>query len=298
MDIIKRKYIFFLISGLMILSSVAAIFVFGFKPGIEFTGGTLWQIEISNIDYQISSDKIRNFFENELLEKNVNVYSTEEGGFLIRLNELSEEKHQDYLLKLKDRFGKVSEFRYDSIGPAIGKELKNKAVWAMILVLLGISVYVIYAFRKASLMFASWKYGLITLLTLFHDVLIAAGFLAFLGFWRGIELDTKFVVAILVVLGFSVHDTIVVFDRIRENILMSRSRSDLPEIVNLSVNQTIARSINTSLTLVLTLVALIFFGPLSLKYFAALIAVGIIVGTYSSIFIASPLLTIGMKSGK
>jgi preprotein translocase subunit SecF len=164
------------------------------------------------------------------------------------------------------------------------------------LVLICISLYIAFVFRKTSFRIKSWKYGLITLLTLFHDVSIPTGFLAFLGWWRGIEIDVNFIVALLVVVGFSVHDTIVVFDRIRENLIVNREkRMSLAEIINYSVNETMARSINTSLTLIFVLVALIILGPPSLIYFALTILIGTVVGTYSSIFVASPLLYLWQK---
>lgn len=297
MNIVKYKYVFLSVSGILILASVVSVFVFGFKPGIDFVGGTLWQIKLTTDSEQLTTDNVRDFFENDLKEKNVSVYSAEEGSFLIRLGHLSEEKHREYLQSLKNKFGSAEELNYETIGPTIGKELRNKAIKAVILVLLGISLYVIYAFRKSSAFIKSWKYGLITLLTLFHDIIIPTGLLAFLGWRLGIELDTKFIVALLVIMGFSVHDTIVVFDRIRESLSFSRGKLDLPQIVNSSVKQTIARSINTSLTLVLVLIALFFFGPASLKYFILIILVGTVIGTYSSIFIASPSLTFRRKFG-
>ncbi|KKR88973.1 MAG: Protein translocase subunit SecF [Candidatus Wolfebacteria bacterium GW2011_GWA2_42_10] len=296
MNIIAKKHIFLLISGTLIAASIGAIAVFGLKPGIDFTGGTLWQIKSTTDNRQLTTDNLRDFFEKDLMVKNFIVYSQETNqSFLIRLGHLSEEEHQKYFESLEIKFNGIEELRYEAIGPAIGKELRNKAFLAIIFVLLGISLYVAYAFRKVSYPIKSWKYGIITLLTLFHDVLIAAGFLAFLGYRLGIELDTKFIVAMLVVMGFSVHDTIVVFDRIRENLLKESGRFDLSAIINDSINQTIARSINTSLTLVLVLLALFFFGPFSLKYFVLVIMVGTIVGTYSSIFIASPALLIAKK---
>ena len=233
--------------------------------------------------------KNKNVFENELNVKNATVYpESESQSYLIKLGHISEEEHQQYLTALKNKFGDMEELRYETIGPTIGKELKGKAVWAVILVILGISLYVAYAFRKVSYPVKSWKYGIITLITLFHDVIVSVGALALLGWKFGVELDTKFIVALLVIIGFSVHDTIVVFDRIRENLLLDSGRKDLKEIINDSVRQTFVRSVNTSLTLVLTLLALFFYGPLSLKYFVLLIMTGTIIGTYSSIFIASP----------
>lgn len=299
MNLIKFRYIFFFISAALMIASIAAVFTYGLKPGIDFTGGTLWQIKLTTNDQRLTTNDLAGFFENELGVKNATVYpEAESQSYLIRIGHISEEQHQQYLAAIRNNLCKsvsnqcesvfIDELRYETIGPTIGKELKNKAIWAIILVLLGISLYVAYAFRKVSYPVKSWKYGIITLLTLFHDVVISVGALALLGWKFGVELDTKFIVALLVIIGFSVHDTIVVFDRIRENLLLDRGRKELKEIINDSIRQTFARSVNTSLTLILTLLALFFYGPLILKYFVLLILAGTIVGTYSSIFIASP----------
>lgn len=303
MNIIGHRKIFLSISAILVLASMAAILVFGFRPGIDFVGGTLWQIALTNLDLtRTNTEEIKVFFEKELEVKNITVFPAENNSFLIRLPHISEEEHQQYLQALKDKFSlhesvssphqsvSVEELRFENIGPAIGKELRTRAFWAIGLVLLGISLYIAFAFRKVSYPIKSWKYGVITLVTLFHDITIPAGLLAVFGWKWGIEIDTNFVVALLVIMGFSVHDTIVVFDRIRENILLQRGRFDLPTVINSSVNQTIARSVNTSLTLVLVLLALFFLGPVTLKYFILTILVGTIIGTYSSIFVASPLL--------
>lgn len=299
MNIIKYRYIFFFISGALIVASVFAVSIYGLKPGIDFSGGTLWQIKLSGLrpaegglrlaEGGAQTENLSNFFEQELNVKNPVVYREESSGsFIIRLNHISEADHQNYFESLKKKFGEIEELRYETIGSVVGQELKKKAIWAIILVLFGISLYVAYAFRQVSYPVKSWKYGIIALLTLFHDVVIATGLLAYLGWKYGIELDTKFIVALLVIMGFSIHDTIVVFDRIRENLTLSRAKENLEDIINSSVSQTMARSINTSLTLVLTLLALFLYGPLSLKYFVLLIMAGTIVGTYSSIFIAAP----------
>ncbi|MCL5004590.1 MAG: protein translocase subunit SecF [Patescibacteria group bacterium] len=288
--IIKFRYIFFFISAALMVASIFAVFTYGLKPGIDFTGGTLWQVKLTN-NQQLTTNDFAAFFENELGVKNATVYpEAESQSYLIRISHISEEQHQQYLALMENKFGEINELRYETIGPTIGKELKNKAIWAIILILFGISLYVAYAFRKVSYPVKSWKYGVITLLTLFHDVVISVGALALLNWKFGVELDTKFIVALLVIIGFSVHDTIVVFDRIRENLLLDRGQKELKEIINDSVRQTFARSVNTSLTLIITLLALFFYGPLILKYFVLLILAGTIVGTYSSIFIASPAL--------
>lgn len=291
MNIIKNKKYFLGFSGVVVVLSIVAMAIFGFKTGIDFEGGTLWQIK-----GDIAAPQLQSFFENNLNVKNITVYPEPSSqSFLVRSNDISEAKHQEYLTALKSNFKNIEELRFESVGPTIGKELKTNAYEAIALVLLGISIYVAYAFRKVSFPVKSWKYGVITLITLFHDVIIPAGMLAILGKKFGIEMDTNFIVALLVVMGFSVHDTIVVFDRIRENLTLSRGKIDFDEVVDKSINQTMARSINTSLTLVLVLVALFVFGPVSLKYFILTILVGTIFGTYSSIFIASPLLTIWNK---
>lgn len=299
MNIIGHRKIFLSISVILVLASITAIVVFGFRPGIDFVGGTMWQLRLTQINAdnkQIGAGVIKEFFEKDLGVKDTTVFPAEGNSFLIRLGHLSEEEHQNYLQAIKTKFGELEELRFDGIGPAVGKELRNKAFWAIALVLLGISLYIAFAFRKVSYPIKSWKYGVITLVTLFHDITIPAGLLAVLGWKWGIEIDTNFIVALLVILGFSVHDTIVVFDRIRENLLLQRGHFDLANIINSSVNQTIARSINTSLTLVLVLLALFFLGPVTLKYFVLTILIGTIIGTYSSIFVASPLLLIWKSS--
>ena len=292
MEVIRRKFWFLSVSALLIIASIVTIAVFGFRPGIDFSGGTLWQVRFEE---PADRAEIEQFF---LAEGGfTNVVVTEEGDdgktFFIRAAEISEESRRALSVGLSEAVGPFEELEFETIGSAIGAELRSKAVIAFILVILGISLYIAFAFRKVSQPVASWKYGVITLLTLFHDALIPAGIVALLGRFRGIEVDINFIVALLVVMGFSVHDTIVVFDRIRENLKnFDSSRTDFNELVGRSVGQTMARSINTSLTLVFVLAALFVFGAPALRFFVVTIAIGTIVGTYSSICIASPLLTL------
>ncbi len=290
-DVIKHKNIYLGVSLVLIILSWALVGFLGLKPGIDLVGGTVWQIAAPGV----SLDKMQSVLK-ETAGGEVYVKTASDGSFIVRLPNLSEEDHAKYLKALKDAFGEVSENNFSSIGPTVGAELRKSAIWAIVLVMVGISLYVAFAFRKVSEPVKSWKYGLITLLTLIHDVSIPAGLLAVLGSWKGIEIDTNFIVALLVVMGFSVHDTIVVFDRIRENLLIFRGKNTtLDEIINGSVNETIARSINTSLTLILVLLALVFWGPAPLFYFILTILVGTVVGTYSSIFVASPMLYLWQK---
>ncbi len=294
-NVIGHKRVFLSISGLLVIASVIVIAVFGFRPGIDFVGGTLWQIKFS--DSAISRETLAESLKTKLQREDA-IITTEGGGsFLIRTLEVSEADHQKYLEQIKTELGAAEELRFETIGAAVGGELRRRAIWAFVLVLLAISLYIAFAFRKVSRPVSSWKYGVITLVTLFHDALIPAGLFALLGRFLNVEMDTNFIVAILVVMGFSVHDTIVVFDRIREHLRVSGfgGKTDFNTLVNNSVNQTMARSINTSLTLILVLIALYFLGAPNLGYFVLTIGIGTIVGTYSSIFVASPLLTLWRK---
>ncbi len=295
MNVIGNKYLFLGFSGLLVVASIVTIGMFGLKQGIDFTGGTMWQIGVH--DDAVNADAVKAFLTDELKLQDA-VVTPEPGSasFIIRVKEVQEADHVTYKAAFIKAYPKFEELRFESIGPAIGSELRRRALWAFLFVLIGISLYIAFAFRKVSYPVSSWKYGFITLLTLFHDAIIPAGLFAVLGYLYHAEVDTNFIVAILVVMGFSVHDTIVVFDRIRENLRLERSaKFDFNALVNISVNETMARSINTSLTLVLVLVALYVLGSSSLAYFTLTILVGTVVGTYSSIFVASPLLTMWRK---
>ncbi len=287
MEIIKYKKIYLTVSALLVVAGIASMAVFGFKQGIDFVGGTHWQVRFISDDVSISA--IRAALENQ--EDALVRQGENSGDFSIRMRDISEERHQELAGLVEAELGEFEELSFASIGPAIGRELRSRALLAFVLVLIGISLYIAFAFRKVSYPVSSWKYGVTTLVTLFHDALISAGVFAFWGWQYGVEADTNFIVAILVIMGFSVHDTIVVFDRIRENLLLSKRNASFDGVINDSINQTLARSVNTSLTLVLVLVALYFFGASSLSFFTLLILIGTLVGTYSSIFVASPLLT-------
>lgn len=292
LNIIKYKNIFLIISGILFVLAIISVVIFGFKLGIDFTSGSLWRIKISNTNIA----EVKEFLNKEAkLEISTISFDSESQVYAVTAKEISDSSRKEYLNLLKNKFGEIEDLDFWSISPAVSGELKQKAILAIIFVLIGISLYVAFAFRKVSYPVKSWKYGIITLLTLFHDVIIPVGLFAFLSYKGITEIDINFIVAALVIIGFSVHDTIVVFDRIRENLLINKNRDDLSKIINDSINQTIARSINTSLTLVLVLLAMFFFGPTSLKYFTLAILIGTIMGTYSSIFIASPALLLSSR---
>lgn len=224
----------------------------------------------------------------------VKVQSAGEQEMMLRFKTVDQATHQKILDTLSAKFeakpgdGTVKELRYESVGPTIGKELTNKAWMAILIASLAIVLYIAYAFRKVSRPVVSWKYGISAIVALIHDITIVAGLFAILGHFAGIEVDALFITALLTILGFSVHDTIVVFDRTREN-LSKHYTADFEEVVNDSVNQTMSRSINTSVATLLVLIALFFFGGESIRYFVLALIVGISVGTYSSIFVASPI---------
>lgn len=226
---------------------------------------------------------------NELNLGNVLLQPVEDTGLIVRLKDIDQEEHQKLLNALTDPKTQLEEKRFDSIGPVIGKELRQKSWIAVSIVILMIILYIALAFRKVSRPVSSWKYGVAAVLALIHDVSIPSGLFAVLGHFKGVEIDILFITALLTTLGFSVHDTIVVFDRIREN-LKKQIGLSFDDTVEASIRQTITRSIITSTTVIFVLVALLIFGPASTKYFSLTLIVGIIFGTYSSICLASPLL--------
>jgi preprotein translocase subunit SecF len=273
---------------LLVAISLALLFGPGLKLGIDFTGGTLWRLTGGE---GISLEAIKGFFETDLGTPEARItYSATDNSYLVRLPVTDEATHQKNFSLLENKFSGINELSFESIGPSIGEELKGNAFRAIILGLIGISLYIAFAFRHVSRPISSWKYGIVTLSTLMHDVIISAGFLALAGILWGVEIDANFIVAMLVIAGFSVHDTIVVFDRIRENLIVQRGQTDFGVIVNSSVSQTIARSINTSVTLIFVLVAMLIIGPSVLFFFMATLLVGTTVGVFSSVFVASPLL--------
>jgi preprotein translocase subunit SecF len=293
LNIIGNKKWFLALSGLFVALAIVSISVFGFNLGIDFKSGSMWQVKVPGADERI----IRDFAVNELEIDPIVSYDGNSGSYSLIFKEISEEEHVKMKEALISRFSEASELDFGTTSPSISSELRDKAVWVIILVLLVIAFYVAFAFRKVSWPVKSFKYGIAALIALAHDVVIAAGFFALIGHLNGIAIDTYFIVALLTVAGFSVQDTIVVFDRIRENLLGHKGKIDLSEIINRSINEIIVRSVNTSVSTMLALGAVAYLGPVSVKYFALTMIVGIFFGTYSSLFIASPLLTIWHKIG-
>lgn len=284
----KYRKIYYFFSGILILGSIFALVGFGLKPGIDFTGGSLLEIEF--LGERPSNQAIQEKLADLNLSSSV-LQPTGEKGLILRMEHIDEETHQ----AISQRLGESIELRFESIGPVIGQELKQKTKIFTTLALLTIILYTAFAFRKVSWPLSAWQYGLITaLVALFHDLLIPLGLFAILGEFFNVQLTIPIIVGLLTVLGYSVHDTIVVFDRIRENLLKQRV-DNFEEIVNSSLNQTLMRSVNTSLTSLFVLAAIFIFGGETLRYFSLSLMLGISCGTYSSIFVASPLLVTWFK---
>ncbi len=292
--IIKHRKIFYTISGIFFGLSVLALLLWGLKPGIDFTGGALLELE-----YRVSRPEVGVLQQlvADLKLGNVVFQPSGDRGLFLRLRDISEEEHQSLLAALslgKPVDATLVQKQFDSVGPVIGKELARKSWIAIVLVVLVIIIFIAAAFRKVSRPVSSWVYGAVAVIALIHDVTIPAGVFAILGHFKGVEIDILFVSALLTILGFSVQDTIVVFDRTRENLKKGIKRS-FEETVNASLMQVVGRSIKTSTTIVLVLLALLVFGGETTKYFALALTLGMIFGTYSSIFLASPMLVSWFK---
>lgn len=281
----KYSAIYYIISGILIVASIASLAVYGLKFGIEFAGGSNMQIEF--IEQRATNEAIQDSLK-EFGLGDVVIQPTGTSGAILQFKGVDEQTHQNILNKLNTTF-KVSEKSFQYIGPSVGQELRNKTEIAIALTLLAITIYIAFAFRKVSRPVSSWKYGITSLIALLHDVIIPLGVFSVLGHLYNVEITIPIITALLTILGFSVHDTIVIFDRIRENILR-QGMAQFEETVNKSLTQTLGRSISTVMTVLFVMVALYFFGGESLKYFALSLIIGITSGAYSSIFIASPLL--------
>ncbi len=328
MNIIKYKHIPFAISSVLFLVSVVLLVTIGLKPGIDFTGGSL--IEVSFAEERPSISEV----EESLAPHNLGEFTVQPAGedhMILKMRFVTEDEHQAILGSLRESFPAaeteeapaeeegvmnltigengelvpydgagvpvVIEERVETIGPSISSHLRERAWEIGLAVMIVIVLYIAYAFRRVSKPVSSWKFGVTAIIALVHDVTIVMGVFVLLGYYLGVEANIPFVVALLTILGYSVNDTIVVFDRIREN-LIKLGYAKFEMVVNKGVNETLVRSLNTSITTLVVLSALFFFGGETIKYFALALIVGAVVGTYSSIFLASPLLVVWERMGK
>jgi preprotein translocase subunit SecF len=283
MFIIKYKKIFVSISIALVVLAIGSISFFGLNLGIDFKGGSLTEVEYTTVrpDQSIIESSLKTLAIGQALIQPIG-----DNGYSIKTRDINDKEHREVLAVLGTD---AVEKSFTSIGPSVGAELVRKSLISFILVSLGIIFWIAFSFRKVSKPVSSWKYGLIAIVSLVHDIIIPVGVFAVLSHFSGVEVDTLFVVAVLTVLGLSVSDTIVVFDRIRENIRIGHFKT-FEETVGRSLEQVYTRSIATSSTVIMALLALVFFGPTSTKIFALMLTAGMFFGTYSSIFLASPLL--------
>lgn len=290
MWIIQHKKIFYSISLLAVVLSVIFISVFGLKFSIDFTGGSVLEFEYT--DTVPSIEEVHEHIDVLGYESYV-LRGTGENGYILKLQSITDDEKNALVASLAEGGNPIEVTRFNTIGPTLGNELKTKAVLALVVVIAATIVFIAFAFRYVSKPVSSWKYGLVAIIALVHDIIITLGAFALLGATAGFEIDTLFVTALLVILGYSINDTIVVLDRVRENLSDKEDQvknARFTEIVGQSLNETFARSLNTSLSTLVALVILLFIGAAATQSFALALVIGIVSGTYSSLFVAAPLL--------
>lgn len=283
----KRKYSYWF-SGALLVLSVVVIVAWGLRLGLDFKGGTLLEIEFSK-DPVPTASEVQSALD-PLGLQSLSVQATGEKGVLIRYFSSDEGANDRAMEELGKLDSELTLLRTDFIGASVSSQIKSNAFWGIFFSILAIAAYIALAFRRVSHPISSWGYGWGAVIALGHDILITVGLFAVFGKYLGVEVGVSFIAALLTILGYSVNDTIVVYDRIRENLLRSRAKSDFEAIVNRSVNETMSRSINTSLTVLIVLAAIALFGGESVMWFAIALLIGVAFGTYSSIFVASALL--------
>lgn len=292
MWIIKHRNLFFLFSGLLVVASLIAVGTFGLNLGTDFRGGTIIEAEYTGARPTVEEI---NTSLSTLDLGTATIQPAGEKGVIVKLRSINESEHASTTAALSIA-GKypVIEKNYSSIGPTLGAELAKKGLIALGIALLFIIIFIAFAFRGVSRPVSSWKYGLVAIVALIHDVTVPTGVFAILGHYKGVEVDGLFLTALLTVFAISINDTIVVFDRVREN-LKNRATGTFEDVVGRSLDETVIRSLNTSLAVIFMLLALFLFGGDSTKNFSLALLVGMTAGTYSSIFIAAPLLVVWEK---
>lgn len=289
LDIIGKRNWYFAFSLLIIVPGILSLFLYGLKLSIDFTGGSRTVLQYQQPVNEQKVEQIRTIFE----ENNVEVVTLQpsEEQVIIRTKPLDDKQNAQILTDLKAKTGNVTQEDFETIGPVIGQETALNALSSIGISSLLIVLYIAWSFRGVRKPVSSWRFGLCAISALLHDALLVIGVFSLLGHFFGVEIDSLFVTALLTVLGFSVHDTIVVFDRIREN-LRRNIEAPFGQVVNDSILQTMVRSLNTSLTALLVLVTLLIFGGETIRWFVVAMIIGLVSGTYSSIFNAAPLLVV------
>lgn len=302
-DFLKHKKKYFVFSTVLIGFSLLSLGIFGLNLGIDFQGGSVLEIEFTE---KSSIEEVRRSLETEKIRKKISEITVQKIGdekkvFLIKMGEkenFSATEQKNAVISSLAGIGEVEERKFKSISGVVGEEIKNVIIVVAILAVLFVISYIAFAFRKVSNPLSSWYYGIVSFITLFHDILIILGILALLGYLYGVTITIPIVTGLLIIWGYSINDTVVVFDRIRENLLKEKNKNiekKYKEIVNSSLNETLVRSINTSITTLLAIIFIFFVGGEALKYLILTLLIGIVLGTYSSMFFASPLLIVWLN---
>jgi preprotein translocase subunit SecF len=293
-NIIKNTKTWFTFSAVLVIASILSMIVFGFNLSSDFVEGNLYELQMQEeVTPQDLTATLQNFEEVEV--GGIDAKRTSAGTMIVRMKRLGEEESESVLDLIKEKYGEIEVIQNRSVSPVFAQTFKKRALTALLFALGAIIIYIAFAFRKVSRGISSWKLGISAIVALAHDVIITIGIFTVLGRFAGVEFDALFITALLTIMGFSVHDTIVVFDRVRENLVNKAHQETLADTAEKSLHQTMARSINTSISTLIVLLALLFLGSPSIFWFVFALVIGIIVGTYSSIFIASPLLVLWQK---
>ena len=283
LDFMKYQYLYFLISAVFLLPCLYSLITWGLKPSIDFTGGTILELKTDQVDLKSQQDKVNTVLESQLSS----IQESGPSSYILRLKQIDREQKDKIITDLSQQLGPVEEVRFETVGPTIGQELIRKTIMAVIIAAGFILFYVAYRFKEK-------RYGVCAILAMFHDSLILLGIYSLLGHFFGVEIDTLFVTAVLTILSFSVHDTVVVYDRIRESVRLY-PRADYYSLVNKAVAETLTRSVNNSMTIIFMLLTLYLLGGETTKWFVFALLIGTISGTYSSTFTAAPLLVLWDK---
>ncbi len=288
MDFLKPAKYFFVLSATLTIISIVLLFYPGPRLSIEFTGGT--RMEIAVTDKTLTAEQVLAAMHKFQPDVTPTVNRTQNGNFLIRMRDIDDPTHQSLLAHLKTELKEIEEAQYTTIGPTVGASLKKRAAMAVVVAAIGITLYLAWAFRKVPRKYSPWKFGIVAVASLLHDVMVTVGVFVILSHFTTFEVDTLFITALLTIMGYSVNDNIIIFDRIRDNLAFQDRKETFGEIANRSVNQAWKRSCYTAGCTLIMLFSLFFLGSHSIQWFVLTMIVGIILGAYSPLFIATPLL--------
>ena len=289
----RYKWLYFAVSILILIPGVFSLIRYGLRLSIDFTGGSLLEVQTKET---VTSDQFFDLARSQNLEL-TSVQPSSDNTYLLRFKPLTPQDNEKFKASLGEKFSEAVEKRFETVGPTVGAELARKSLIAVAVASFGIIAYIAWSFRGIPHKYSPWKFGVSAVIALLHDALVVLGLFSLFGHFYHVEIDVLFVTALLTVIGFSVHDSIVVFDRVREN-LPKMPKATFEQVVDFSLTETLARSLNTSMTVILTLTALLLFGGETIRWFIVALLVGIASGTFSSIFNAAPILVLWESKGK